>query len=71
MENPQARERSLTPERQATEDGRLDSPSFAKSTIREYFESIVIAVILALFIRTFARPMAPVSPMSMLKASRR
>ena len=26
---------------------------FAKSTIREYFESIVIAVILALFIRTF------------------
>ena len=27
--------------------------SFAKSTVREYFESIVIAVILALFIRTF------------------
>ena len=27
--------------------------SFKKSTIREYFESIVIAVILALFIRTF------------------
>src|SRR5713226_8688573 len=26
---------------------------FKKSTIREYFESIVIAVILALFIRTF------------------
>ncbi|MDE3154682.1 MAG: signal peptidase I [Acidobacteriota bacterium] len=28
-------------------------PSFQKSTGREYFESIVIAVILALFIRTF------------------
>src|SRR5438128_1846301 len=27
--------------------------SFQKSTLREYFESIVIAVILALFIRTF------------------
>ncbi|MBI4477581.1 MAG: signal peptidase I [Acidobacteria bacterium] len=29
------------------------SPPFRKSTAREYFESIVIAVILALFIRTF------------------
>ena len=29
------------------------SESFRKSTLREYFESIVIAVILALFIRTF------------------
>jgi signal peptidase I len=28
-------------------------PEFKKSTIREYFESIVVAVILALFIRTF------------------
>jgi len=28
--------------------------SFKKSTLREYFESIVIAVVLALFIRTFA-----------------
>ncbi len=27
--------------------------SFKKSTLREYFESIVIAVILAFFIRTF------------------
>src|SRR5216684_5304057 len=26
---------------------------FKKSTVREYFESIVIAVILALFVRTF------------------
>ncbi len=30
-----------------------EEPSFRKSTLREYFESIVIAVILALFIRTF------------------
>ena len=28
-------------------------PDFQKSTVREYFESIVIAVILALFVRTF------------------
>src|SRR3954466_696873 len=27
--------------------------SFKKSTVREYFESIVIAVVLALFVRTF------------------
>src|SRR5438477_2819668 len=27
--------------------------TFKKSTVREYFESVVIAVILALFIRTF------------------
>jgi signal peptidase I len=27
--------------------------TFQKSTVREYFESIVVAVILALFIRTF------------------
>ena len=30
----------------------MASPAFRKSTIREYFESIVIAVILALFVRT-------------------
>ncbi|MBI2834090.1 MAG: signal peptidase I [Acidobacteria bacterium] len=30
------------------------APTFHKSTVREYFESIVIAVILALFIRTWA-----------------
>jgi signal peptidase I len=30
-----------------------EAPAFRKSTMREYFESIVIAVILALFIRTF------------------
>jgi signal peptidase I len=32
---------------------RTPDPSYKKSTAREYFESIVIAVILALFIRTF------------------
>jgi len=31
----------------------VTKPPFKKSTVREYFESIVIAVILALFIRTF------------------
>ncbi len=31
----------------------MRAESFKKSTLREYFESIVIAVILALFIRTF------------------
>ena len=31
----------------------MTTPDFKKSTLREYFESIVIAVILALFIRTF------------------
>src|SRR5262245_64058107 len=29
------------------------SPTFRKSTAREYFESICVAVILALFVRTF------------------
>src|SRR6185503_15874185 len=33
--------------------GRMMAKSFKKSAVREYFESIVIAVILALFIRTF------------------
>ena len=32
---------------------RDQETSFKKSTVREYFESIVIAVILALFVRTF------------------
>src|SRR6266853_6325273 len=31
----------------------MTEATFRKSTLREYFESIVIAVILALFIRTF------------------
>src|ERR1700716_1887090 len=34
-------------------DGPRLTADFKKSTLREYFESIVIAVILALFIRTF------------------
>lgn len=32
---------------------RSDGATFKKSTVREYFESIVIAVILALFVRTW------------------
>jgi signal peptidase I len=32
----------------------MADPTFHKSTAREYFESIIVAVILALFIRTFA-----------------
>ena len=39
-------------ERRTAEPAPLDR-TFKKSTLREYFESIVIAVILALFIRTF------------------
>jgi signal peptidase I len=31
----------------------MSDATFKKSTVREYFESIVVAVILALFIRTF------------------
>jgi signal peptidase I len=31
----------------------MPQPTFQKSTVREYFESIVVAVILALFVRTF------------------
>ena len=34
-------------------DPRVPETSFRKSTVREYFESIVIAVILAFFIRTW------------------
>ena len=41
----------MTPDRRATSPA--GAPPFSKSTLREYFESIVIAVILALFIRTF------------------
>jgi signal peptidase I len=32
----------------------MTEPTFRKSTAREYFESIVVAVILALFVRTYA-----------------
>jgi signal peptidase I len=34
-------------------DGGMTGAAFQKSTLREYFESIVVAVILALFVRTF------------------
>jgi signal peptidase I len=40
-------------ERRKPERDRQMAKDFKKSTAREYFESIVIAVILALFIRTF------------------
>ena len=36
-----------------TTRGALAAPSLRKSTAREYFESIVIAVVLALFVRTW------------------
>jgi signal peptidase I len=35
------------------ETGAVEAETYKKSTVREYFESICIAVILALFIRTF------------------
>ena len=34
-------------------DEAAGGPTFRKSTAREYFESICVAVILALFVRTF------------------
>src|ERR1043166_1341419 len=34
-------------------DAAAEGPTFRKSTVREYFESICVAVILALFVRTF------------------
>src|SRR5207237_3553729 len=40
----------MPPEAKAAAAGK---PAHRKSTAREYFESIVIAVILALFVRTF------------------
>jgi signal peptidase I len=49
---------SRNTKRKVADTKELDSthetgPSFEKSTVREYFESICVAVILALFIRTF------------------
>ena len=38
---------------EATPEGPAGAPHFKKSLVREYLESIVVAVILALFIRTF------------------
>lgn len=42
--------------RRSTKSPQLEDPpaSFTKSTLREYFESIVVAVVLALFIRTWS-----------------
>jgi signal peptidase I len=53
-----ATERSQASAAKAVKGARVQAPAaapvaFKKSTLREYFESIVIAVILALFIRTF------------------
>ena len=42
-----------TPTTRAADTAPMAPQAFRKSTVREYFESIVIAVILALFIRTF------------------
>ncbi len=39
--------------------------AFKKSTVREYFESIVVAVVLALFIRTFVVQAFKIPPGSM------
>jgi signal peptidase I len=41
------------PAPRSSDAARVAPQPFRKSTVREYFESIVIAVILALFIRTF------------------
>ena len=38
---------------EAPKANAANTTTYRKSTVREYFESIVIAVILALFIRTF------------------
>lgn len=42
--------------KRTTKDAHAEPPAstFAKSTVREYFESIVVAVVLALFIRTWS-----------------
>lgn len=48
-----ATERDQAKPSRAAAPAAVEGPSFRKSTMREYFESIVIAVILALFIRTF------------------
>lgn len=48
-----ATERAHAKEGRAAQAAKPQPEPFRKSTLREYFESIVIAVILALFIRTF------------------
>jgi signal peptidase I len=48
--NPEPADASANAERGTR---NLERPTYRKSTAREYFESICIAVILALFIRTF------------------
>src|SRR5437763_11638855 len=53
MEKRQARDSSAAPRRDPSAPVAAAKAPFPKSTVREYFESIVIAVMLALFIRTF------------------
>jgi signal peptidase I len=50
MKNAQAATRTVNGERPAD---AATQPTYKKSTAREYFESICVAVILALFVRTF------------------
>jgi signal peptidase I len=47
----QSRSAAARPKSQAAE--AVDLPAYRKSTLREYFESICVAVILAMFVRTF------------------
>jgi signal peptidase I len=53
MEKRQARDSSAALRRDPSAPVAAAKAPFPKSTVREYFESIVIAVLLALFIRTF------------------
>ena len=46
-------ERGLEPGTRAPDRAGRAEPAYRKSTAREYFESICVAVILALFVRTF------------------
>ena len=53
MKNAQAAPRTANGDRNTEQGTRRPEPTYRKSTAREYFESICVAVILALFVRTF------------------
>jgi len=53
MKNAQAAPRTANGDRNTEQGSRKPEPTYRKSTAREYFESICVAVILALFVRTF------------------
>ena len=53
MKNAQAAPRTANGDRNTDQGTRKPEPTYRKSTAREYFESICVAVILALFVRTF------------------